>query len=414
MKVAIIGGGVSGLTAAWLLRDRHEVTLFEREKRLGGHANTVMAKVGGESVAVDMGFIVFNRVNYPHFSAMLNELGVSARASDMSFGVADERSGLEYNATSVNTLFAQRRNLLRPAFWGMIRDVFRFFRLARERARSIEAPDEDFGTFLRRCGFGVEFAERHVLPMCAALWSTGLDGAARLPARFVCAFFENHAFLQATGRPPWLTVDGGSRRYVEAIAARLGPQLRQGTEARKVRRGAGAVEVVTDVGLESFERVIFAVPSDVALALLEAPTPAERAVLGAFGWQANEALLHTDASVMPRTRRAWAAWNFHVPRAPQAAPTVTYWMNELQGLRTREPLFVTLNRTAEIAAELVHARFRTRHPIFDHAAAAAQLRRREISGRNLTCYAGAWWGSGFHEDGARSAHQAVAELEAAA
>lgn len=414
MKIAVIGGGVSGLTAAWLLRERHAVTLFEREGRLGGHANTVQAEVGGARVAVDTGFIVFNRVNYPHFSALLDELGVAVRPSDMSFGVADARTGLEYNATSVSALFAQRRNLLRPAFWGMIRDVFRFFGAARARARSLEAADETFADFLRRAGFGAEFIERHALPMCAALWSTGLDGAGRLPARFVCAFFDNHAFLQATGRPPWLTIAGGSRTYVNALAARLGGRVRRGAGARKVRRGPDGVEVIADAGPERFDRVLFAVPSDVALELLESPSPAERSVLGAFRWQPNDVVLHTDAAVMPRARRAWAAWNFHVPAAPTAAPTVTYWMNALQGLRTPEPLFVTLNRTPELRPDSIRARFCYRHPVFDHAAAAAQARRHELDGHQRTAYAGAWWGNGFHEDGARSAHEAVAVLEAAA
>lgn len=413
MKIAVIGGGVSGLTAAWRLYERHEVTLFEREGRLGGHAHTVEVEVGGARVAVDVGFIVFNRANYPHFCTLLDELGVSARPSTMSFGVADARSGLEYNATSINTLFAQRRNLLRPAFWGMMRDVFRFFGAARALARDPDAPDETFAEFLRRRGFGAEFVERHVLPMCAALWSTGLDGAGRLPARFVCAFFDNHAFLQATGRPPWLTIAGGSRVYVDALIARLGSRVRRGAGARKVRRDDAGVEVFADAGPERFDRVVFAVPSDVALGLLEAPTAAERTVLGAFSWQPNDVVLHTDAAVMPRSRRAWAAWNFHVPDAPSAAPNVTYWMNALQGLRTAEPLFVTLNRTAEIRAEQIRARFHFRHPVFDRAAAAAQRRRREISGHHRTAYAGAWWGYGFHEDGARSAHEAVRDVEAA-
>jgi predicted NAD/FAD-binding protein len=411
MKIAVIGGGVSGLTAAWRLHERHEVTLFEREGRLGGHAHTVEVEVGGARVAVDVGFIVFNRANYPHFCALLDELGVSARPSTMSFGVADARSGIEYNATSINALFAQRRNLLRPAFWGMLRDVFRFFGAARALARDPDAPDETFAEFLRRRGFGADFVERHVLPMCAALWSTGLEGAGRLPARFVCAFFDNHAFLQATGRPPWLTIAGGSRVYVDALTARLGNRVRRGAGARMVRRDEAGVEVFAGAGPERFDRVVFAVPSDVALGLLEAPTAAERAVLGAFSWQPNDVALHVDASVMPRSRRAW---NFHVPDAPSAAPTVTYWMNALQGLPTAEPLFVTLNRTAEIRAEQIRARLHFRHPVFDRAAAVAQRRRREISGHHRTAYAGAWWGYGFHEDGARSAHEAVRDVEAAA
>lgn len=414
MKVAVIGGGVSGLTAAWLLRERAEVTLFEREERLGGHANTVTATIGGTPVAVDTGFIVFNRPNYPLFSGLLDELQVAARPSDMSFSVADARSGLEYNATTLNTLFAQRRNLLRPSFWGMLRDVFRFFRAARDEAMSPDPAAPSLGAWLEQRRFGRAFVEQHVLPMCAALWSTGSGGARDLPAHFVCAFFHNHAFLQATGRTPWLTVDGGSRQYVAAIAAALGGRLRRGEAAVRVRRAADGVEVVTAGGTYRCDRVILAVPSDVALRLLETPSAAEREILGAFGWQANDTVLHTDASLMPRNRRAWAAWNFHLPDADVAAPTVTYWMNALQGLRSAEPLFVSLNRTAEIRPERILARFDYRHPVFDRAAVAAQRRRAEISGRNRTHFAGAWWGFGFHEDGARSAHAAVRELEAAA
>lgn len=413
MKVAVIGGGVSGLTAAWLLRERHEVTLFEKERRLGGHAHTVEVELGGARVAVDTGFIVFNRAHYPRFCAMLDELGVESRPSAMSFSVADARTGLEYNATSINALFAQRRNLLRPRFWGMIRDVFRFFRAARAEAIEPDPAAPTLGAWLAARGFGAEFAERHLLPMCAALWSTGPAGARDLPARFVCQFFHNHSFLQANGRPPWLTVAGGSRQYVAELERRLGPRVRTGAAIQGLRRSPDRVEVLTSAGAESYDRVVLAVPSDVALGLLQAPTPAERSILGAFRWQANEVALHADARVMPRARRAWGAWNFHLPQEERAAPTVTYWMNALQGLRTAEPLFVTLNRSAEIDPSRIHARTCYRHPIFDRAAAAAQTRRSEISGRNRTHYAGAWWGWGFHEDGARSAHEVLRELEAA-
>ncbi len=419
MRVAIVGAGVSGLAAAARLHPRHEITVFEADARLGGHANTVEVEVGGAKFAVDAGFIVFNRGNYPQFSALLDGLGVAAHASNMSFSVAVAANGWEYNATDLNGLFAQRRNLLRPAFWGMLRDVLRFFRHAR---RFLDEPEDragepTLGDFLQKGGYGRAFVEHHMLPMCASLWSADARRVRELPARFVCRFFDNHGFLQTGGRPPWLTVTGGSRRYVEALAAPFRDRIRLGQGVRSLRRAGDTVELQTAAGtVERFDRVILAVHADLALRLLADAQPLEREILGAIQFQPNDAVLHTDDALMPRRRAAWAAWNFHVGPAGQGdgRAQVTYWMNRLQGFESARPVLLTLNRAQEIRPEHVLGRFQYAHPVFDLAAARAQRRRAEISGRHGLHFCGAYWGYGFHEDGVRSGQAAAQEIEAAA
>lgn len=419
MRVAIVGAGVSGLAAAARLHPRHEISVFEQDARLGGHAHTVDVAVDGVKIAVDTGFIVFNRGNYPLFSALLGELGVAAHASNMSFSVAVAANGWEYNATDLNGLFAQRRNLLRPAFWGMLRDVFRFFRHARRFLAEPEGrpAEPTLGDFLAAGGYGRAFVEHHMLPMCASLWSADARRVRDLPARFVCRFFDNHGFLQAGNRPPWLTVTGGSRRYVEALAAPFRARIRLGQGVRSLRQTGSLVELQPAAGpAERFDRVILAVHADLALRLLADAQPLEREILGAISFQPNDAVLHTDDALMPRRRAAWAAWNFHVGPAGQGdgRAQVTYWMNRLQGFESPQPVLLTLNRAQEIRPERVLGRYQYAHPVFDLAAARAQRRRAEISGRRGLHFCGAYWGYGFHEDGVRSGQAAAQEIEAAA
>ncbi len=416
MRAAVIGTGISGSLAARRLFDAGvDVTVLESEARLGGHTATVDVEVGGRRVAVDTGFIVCNERTYPTFLALLRELGIDPVPSDMSFSARIERAGVEYNGTSTDALFAQRSNLLRPRFWSMVRGILRFYR---EAPALIAAGDDDptltLGDYLAREGYSEAFIAWHLLPMAAAVWSGGDADIRRFPVRTLVRFFANHGFLQVEGRPQWYTLSGGARTYLTKLLAPLGARVRAATPALRVARTAdGAVEVTTAAGPERFDRVLLACHSDQALRLLAEPTRAERDVLGAIRYQPNDVVLHTDARVMPRRKKAWAAWNVHVAPAPTAENLVrvTYWMNRLQPLGAGTPdLFVTLNRTAELAPESVLYRATYDHPIFDPAAVAAQRRYEDIDGVGGVHYAGAYWRYGFHEDGAWSAERAAARV----
>lgn len=407
MRVAVVGSGVSGLVAAWLLARQHEVVLYEADDRLGGHAHTNEVDFGSGPIPVDTGFIVFNHRTYPLFRRVLSELGVPEADSDMSFSASIPARGIEYNGTNLNKLFAQRRNLLRPSFWRMVRGILRFYKESRE----LLAPGADevaLGDYLQRNGYAREFIDDHLVPMAAAVWSTDRERMMKFPARFLVRFFEHHGFMEVDNRPPWFTVAGGSRSYVDAIAQSLGSRVRLADPVMSVRReprvdGADAsVRVLSARGDEVYDQVVLATHSDTALKLLEAPTAAEQEILGALPYQANVAQLHSDTSVMPRKRQAWASWNYHVGADASAPPTITYWMNLLQGIESPEPLFVTLNREHEIDPAKVHGRWVYDHPLYTEATVAAQARRPEIQGADRIWYAGAYWGYGFHEDGARS------------
>lgn len=409
MKIAIVGGGVSGLVAAYALRDVHDVTVFEAEPQIGGHARTVTEEVAGTPVRVDTGFVVFNRENYPAFLMLLERLGVQAQPTTMSFSVRDERTGLEYCGTSLNTIFAQRRNLLRPRFLGMLRDIFRFNRDAvRLLAQGIDAPTLE--EYLRARGYGSAFVEQYILPMGAALWSATPEQVFEFPASFFVQFFENHGMLSATKQFDWLTVRGGSATYVTALATILADRVRVGAPVRGIRRDEDAVRVRAggQDDEESFDAVVMAAHSDQALEMLDDPTSAEREILGAFAYQENDGVLHTDASFLPRSRRAWASWNYTVPESPSPRVAVTYNMTTLQRLPTEVPVCITLNPTREVEPDRVLRRLRWSHPLYTPQAIAAQARRDEISGVGRTFYCGAYWGNGFHEAGAASG-LAVAE-----
>lgn len=436
MRIAIIGSGIAGLTAAWRLRDSHDVTVFEAEGRAGGHTHTHHLSIDGQDIAVDTGFIVFNDRNYPNLERLFGDLGIRGTPSGMSFSVSCERTGIEYNGGSLAGLLARRRNLVTPDFWRMIRDILRFNR----EAPTLLAADDvgpSLGDYLESARFGRPFMDRYLLPMGAAIWSVPTTQMMAFPARRLIEFFANHGLLDLRDRPQWFVVPGGSDRYVEIIAQRLGSRLQLARPVTRVRRleagveieigrrgrassggqtaheGAGNIADLRGSETHRFDAVVFACHSDEALAMLADPSQAEREVLGAVGFQRNDVILHTDASIMPRARAAWAAWNYRLPVDQGASgTTVTYWMNLLQHIAIPTNLFVTLNQTEAISPDKILARMVYSHPVFDGPAVAAQGRRREISGQRGTWYCGAWWRYGFHEDGCLSAEDVVREIEA--
>jgi predicted NAD/FAD-binding protein len=401
MRNAVVGSGVAGLGAAWLLSREHEVVLYEADARLGGHTHTHRVSQGGREYAVDTGFIVFNQRNYPLLSRLFDELGVASQPTTMGFSVQDARTGLEYNATRLSTLLCQRRNLVSPRFLRMVREIMRFYR---ESPALLALPGEGpaLGDYLDAQGYSAMFVEDHLVPMASALWSSPSATILRFPAKYLVRFMDNHRMLQVDDRPEWRVVTGGSRSYVDALPRGWRVAVRAGAPVRRIRRDGDAVRVATPLGEDAFDHVVLACHADDALAMLADPDEAEAAVLGAFGFQDNDTVLHTDARLLPRRRAAWAAWNAYVPAADGAACTVSYCMNLLQGLASPEPFVVTLNRSEAIDPARVLARMRYRHPVYSHASVAAQGLRESIQGRRRTWFAGAYWGFGFHEDGLRS------------
>jgi predicted NAD/FAD-binding protein len=403
MKIGIVGAGISGLVAAYLLQRRHEITIFEANDYAGGHTHTVEVADGRRRFPVDTGFIVFNRENYPLFTGLLARLAVPTAPSDMSFSVQCERTGDEWSGDSLAGLFASRRSRWRPAFYRMLAEVALFNRDARRFAAAGD-PDLTLGEFLVRGRYSSEFITRLILPMGAALWSTAPQGMAEFPALAFTRFFTRHALLDLRRRRVWRTVEGGAWRYVEALTRGFGARLRLGARVTGITRGpAGAEIAVAGSETERFERIVLAVHADQALALLAVPTAAERAILGAIPYQENRATLHTDDRLLPRHRPAWASWNCFLPRTPRDRVTVTYFMNRLQKLPTPTPFCVTLNREEAVAPAAVHGSYIYHHPTFTRAALRAQGRFDELAGANGTYYCGAYWGSGFHEDGVASA-----------
>jgi uncharacterized protein len=405
-----VGTGISGLTCAHMLHAEHELIVFEAGEYPGGHSNTIDVETKTGVHAVDTGFIVFNDRNYPHFQRLLAQLDVATQPSNMSFGVSDG-DGFEYNGGSPNGLFARRRHLASPTFHRMLADLLRFNRDARELLSSHQDPS--LGEWLSERGYGEAFVTRLIVPQASAVWSAQTGEVLSFPARFLIEFFDHHGMLGFRARPSWQTVRGGSRNYVRALIRPWHSSLRLATPVDEVRRGADGVTVTTRAGArERFDAIVIATHSDQALAMLADPTDSERELLGAIHYQRNEAGLHTDRSLLPRRRRAWASWNYHLGRDSGGRPTVTYHMNRLQSLRSEVELCVTLNLTDRIDPTRVLRKLEHAHPVFTRAAVAAQARHREISGQNRTHYCGAYWGWGFHEDGVRSALRAVRELPA--
>ncbi len=409
MRIAIVGTGVSGLVAAHHLHREHEIVVYEAADRLGGHSHTVEVEDPAGRLAIDTGFIVFNDRNYPNFEALLAELGVASQPSHMGFSVSDGRGRFEYSGTPWG-LFARPAHLLSPRFLGMLRDWRRFNREARELI-GMNGTAPSLGHWLEQRGFSRHFIERLIVPQAAAVWSADPEQMWSFPASFMAEFFDNHGMYSLRDRPRWRTVAGGSRRYVEAIAAPWRNRVRLGAPVRRVERLPGRVRIEAE-GCESeeFDRVVIATHSDQALALLADPSPAEREILGAIPYQANEAVLHTDRTLLPRRRVAWSSWNFHLGERPAGRSTVTYWMNNLQRLRSERQYLLTLNRGEAIDPALALRRFHYDHPVYTAAGVAAQARHAEISGVRNTHYCGAYWGWGFHEDGVLSALRTCAQI----
>ncbi len=403
MKIAVVGSGISGLLCAYRLRARHDVALYEARPRLGGHTATVDVEIDGRTLPVDTGFIVFNERNYPGLCALFGELGVESRPTSMSFSYRDDVLDFEYGgAGGLRGLLAQRRNAFRPSLWRMVAGIRRFGREAPIAARG-RYVDATLGEYLAAARYPRAFVERYLVPMGAAIWSAPPARLPDFPLRTFVEFFDNHGMLQPWRAPLWRYVVGGSRRYVDRIAAALGDRVRCATPVRGLRRVSDGVLVETDGGGERYDEVVVATHSDQALRMLRTPSANERRVLGAIPYQRNDVVLHTDATMLPRRRAAWSSWNAHDAGDGTGRVAVTYLMNMLQALPTETPVNVTLNATDRIDPEAILERFTYAHPVYDHASFAARGQWAAISGVDRIHYCGAYWRYGFHEDGVRSA-----------
>jgi len=402
-RIAVIGSGISGAAAAWLLGRHYDVTLFEASDRLGGHANTVDAGLGGDPVPVDTGFIVYNERNYPHFTALLEHLDVATCASDMSFSVSLGEGAYEYSGSGVSGLFGQRRNLFRLGHWRMLAEIVRFYARARRMAVQDALEGMTLEQLLVECGCSAWMRSRHILPMTAAIWSAPVERILGFPAESFLRFFENHGLFRLKDRPRWRTIAGGSRSYVKALNADFRGQTRLGSAVSTIVRTADGVWLTRQhAAVERFDAAVIATPADTALAMLDSPSERERSLLSAFGYERNRVVLHRDPRFMPRRRRCWASWNYLTDEGGAADKLhLTYWMNRLQPLETREDLLVTLNPGSDPADSLFETTYR--HPQYSAEALAAQCRLPEIQGAGGVWYCGAYHGDGFHEDGLASA-----------
>ncbi|MEL7185194.1 MAG: FAD-dependent oxidoreductase [Pseudomonadota bacterium] len=410
MRIAVVGTGIAGNVAARKLRGEFDITVYEAESYVGGHTNTVDVVEDGRTIPVDTGFIVFNDRTYPNFISLLDEIGQDSKPSSMTFSVHAANDALEFSGTGLNGLFAQRRNLLRPTFHRMVRDILRFNREAQDDIQRA-AGSVTVGDYLREQRYSDEFTYNYLVPMVAAIWSAEPAAVADMPADFLVRFFGNHGLLQLKDRPQWRVIEGGSREYVKKLVAGHEKNIRLNSAVTAIHRKAEGVEITTACGnREWFDYAFIACHSDQALHMLQDATAIEREVLGAIRYQDNEAILHTDVKVLPKRRRAWSAWNYYVPTGEQRQVSVSYNMNILQGLETRETYCVTLNDDARIEPGRIIKRIQYQHPIYTREATAAQARQSEVnSGRTYFC--GAYWRNGFHEDGVVSALNAVAHFE---
>ena len=416
MKIAIIGSGIAGLTLAHHLHKKHDVTVFEANSHIGGHTHTHDIALFGKNYAIDTGFIVFNDRTYPNFIGLLDELKVAWQPSSMSFSVRNEATGLEYNGTNLNSLFAQRSNFFKPKFYGMISDILRFNKesLALLESSSDGESEISLGGYLTKNHYKTLFIHNYIVPMGAAIWSTDAAQMLNFPARFLVRFFHHHGMLTVNNRPQWRTITGGSARYVEKLTEGFKQKIKLNTPIASVKRLYDSVKIKPQQGDEEiFDYVFFACHSNQALAMLGADASIqEREILGAIPYQENSIYLHHDSSLMPKRELAWAAWNYHVTAKASAKVLVTYNMNILQNIQSPEPILVTLNHTDLINPAKVIKRLKYTHPVFTLAGTAAQARHAEISGQNRTGFAGAYWRNGFHEDGVISALTALQHFEA--
>jgi len=403
MRIAIIGTGISGMTSAYLLSEDHQVVVYEANNYIGGHTNTVDVTLNGRQYAVDTGFIVFNEKTYPNFVKLMKRLGVGWQDSLMSFSVQCEKTGLEFSPSTLNALFIQRRNLLRPSFYRMLWDVTRF---KRDSEALLEADDYQLtlADFLSGRGYSKAFVEHFIIPMGEAIWSADPVKFNEFPARYFAQFFKNHGFLNAKDQPQWLTVKGRSRRYIQPITRPYADRIRLNCPVASVRRQADCVEIQPrNQAAEKFDQVVIAAHSDQALALLADPSDAEKNILGAIPYQENQAVLHWDESLLPSKKAAWASWNYHIPKEDLGRVAVTYDMNILQRIGAPKELCVSLNLAKAISPEKIFREMNYHHPVYNPESLGARHGHREINGVNRTYFAGAYWGYGFHEDGVASA-----------
>jgi uncharacterized protein len=413
VKIAIVGSGIAGNTAAWLLHRRHDVTVFEAASYAGGHTNTVDIQSSAGPLAIDTGFIVFNDRTYPEFNKVLNAIGQQWQPSVMSFSVQHGAGRLEYNGASLATMFAQKRNLARPSFWRMLRDILRF---NKEAADVLDTGDtgQTLADYLQQHRYSREFAEHYLVPMAAAIWSGEHAQIRQMSIYFLVRFFLHHGLLQLRDRPNWRVIRGGSREYVRRLTAGFKENVRLNCAVKSIVRSPNGINLHSQAAaIERFDAVVIACHSDQALALLRDPTDAERDVLGAIPYQRNEAVLHTDRRMLPQRKACWAAWNYHLPDEAEGAATVTYNMNILQGLAVPEQYLVTLNNSDRIDPRRVLRRFEYDHPVFTRESLAAQARQAELNAGGRTLFCGAYWRNGFHEDGVVSAITAVGHFEEA-
>ena len=407
MKIAIIGSGIAGNVAAYHLHKDHDITLFEANDYVGGHTHTHSIEWQGRHYSIDTGFIVFNYRTYPNFTHLLNELMVPVQPSNMSFSVKCETTGLEYNGNNLNSLFAQRSNLLRPSFHRMLRDILRFNRHAPSLLQNCD-DSLSLGTYLQQEAYGQEFIQNYIIPMGAAIWSTDPQSMQDFPAHNFVRFFHNHGLLSVNDRPTWYVIKGGSNQYVKKLIQPFRDRIRLNTPIDRIQRFSTHVEITPrNQPAEPFDAVFIASHSDQALAMLNDATPLEQEILGAIPYQQNTAILHTDQNVLPKRRLAWAAWNYHLLPQNPSRVALTYNMNILQGLDAPEQFCVTLNNDAAIDESRILKRMRYHHPVFTPAGMAAQLRQQEINGPKRTYFCGAYWRYGFHEDGVVSALNAI-------
>ena len=404
MRIAIVGSGIAGLTCAYLLNRRHDVQVFEAGDWIGGHTHTVDVQVEGRHYAIDTGFIVFNDWTYPNFIRLLEQLGVESQPTEMSFSVCDPRSGLEYNGNNLNTLFAQRSNLLSPGFLRMLMDILRF---NREAITDLEAGglhgQLTLGDYLEQQRYSQRFIDHYIVPMGSAIWSMSLKEMLNFPLAFFIRFFHNHGLLSVNDRPQWRVIKGGSRSYIPALSKPFADNIRLNCPVQRIRRDETGVTVLSRQGEERFDRIVLACHSDQALQLLEQPSPEEQAILGAIRYADNDVVLHTDTRLLPSRKLAWASWNYRLGGAPEQPAALTYNMNILQGLDASRTFCVSLNQTDQIDPAQILGRFTYAHPQFSVAASAAQQQWQTLLGKQHTFFCGAWWANGFHEDGVVSA-----------
>ncbi|CAH9065248.1 hypothetical protein PSECIP111951_03589 [Pseudoalteromonas holothuriae] len=411
-RIAIIGSGISGMTAAYLLSDKYQVTVFEKNDYIGGHTATVDVELDGQQYALDTGFIVFNDRTYPKFEKLLAKLGINRQPTQMSFSVKNAQTGFEYNGHTLTTLFAQKRNLLRPKFWRLLYDIVRFNKMCKAMYDSQDFSHcKTLGELLSQHHFNDFFKLHYILPMGAAIWSTSIKEMAQFEVEFFIKFFYNHGLLDITNRPQWYVIPGGSREYISPLIEKFKDNIKLNADISKVVRDDKSVKVVMRSGENlDFDKVVFACHSDQALALLDSPSEDELSVLGAIAYTANSVILHTDQSILPKRPAAWASWNYLLDKNTDKAAVVTYQMNILQSLRSPKPFCVTLNHDEGIDESQILRRFTYHHPVFNRNSIAAQKRKPLLDGKHHSYFCGAYWFNGFHEDGVRSAVDVAKQL----